>query len=73
MVILAAMNIRSYLDEQKISPADFARSINVSAAALHRYLNGERRPHPDVMERIAAETAGAVQPNDFFAFASGAA
>ena len=60
------MNLRSYLDEQKITPAAFAAAIGVMPASIYRYLSGERLPHREVMEKIAAETGGKVQPNDFF-------
>jgi transcriptional regulator with XRE-family HTH domain len=63
------MNLRPYLDERKISVPEFARAIDVSTAALHRYLAGERIPRQEIMERIALATKGAVQPNDFFHFA----
>ncbi len=63
------MNLRTYLDSHKIGPAEFAASILVSAAALHRYLSGDRIPRPGVLERIVMRTGGEVQPNDFFVFA----
>jgi transcriptional regulator with XRE-family HTH domain len=72
MVNSITMNLRTYLDQKKISPARFAGSIKVSVAALHRYLGGERIPRPEVLERIVEATDGTVQPNDFFAFAHSA-
>lgn len=61
------MKLSRYLDEQKISGAEFARRIGVeSRMTVLRYASGERIPRPDVMRRIAEETAGAVSPNDFF-------
>lgn len=68
MVNSIVMNLRTFLDQEKITLAGFAGEIKVSVAALHRYLGGERVPRSDVLERIANATGGAVQPNDFFAF-----
>lgn len=62
------MNLRPYLEERKMSVAEFARAIDVSVAALHRYLVGDRIPRQEILERIANITNGAVQPNDFFHF-----
>ena len=61
------MDMRTYLDKEKISLAAFSRAINVSAASMYRYLAGDRIPHRAVMERIVQATHGQVQPNDFFA------
>ncbi len=60
------MQLRAYLTDQAISIAEFAERIGVSVQAVHRYLDGERIPQRDVMERIHAVTKGKVQPNDFY-------
>jgi transcriptional regulator with XRE-family HTH domain len=60
------MDLRRYLDDRAIPVTVFADSIGVSVQAVHRYLNGERMPRREVMERIASVTCGKVQPNDFF-------
>jgi len=62
------MNLRTYLDEHDVSIAHFSGQIEVSVAALHRYLSGERIPRPEVLERISLVTEGKVKPNDFYAF-----
>jgi transcriptional regulator with XRE-family HTH domain len=64
------MHLRTYLEQKKISVAEFAGLIQVSSAALHRYLGGERVPRAEVLRRIAESTDGLVQPNDFFAFST---
>lgn len=69
MVNSVTMKLRPYLDEKKISPADFAREIRVETASVHRYLTGERIPRMEILERIIQATEGAVQANDFFAAA----
>lgn len=63
------MNLRPYLDENKISPAEFAKTIKVEPASVHRYLTGERIPRLEILERIVRATNGTVQANDFFASA----
>lgn len=62
------MDLQAYLSETKTTPARFAQIVNVSGAAMSRYLKRQRMPRPDVMERIAIATGGRVQPNDFFIF-----
>jgi transcriptional regulator with XRE-family HTH domain len=62
------MNLSGYLRQHEIKLADFAGRIGVTATALQRYLDGERRPRAAILERIHRATDGAVQPNDFFAF-----
>jgi len=62
------MNLRTYLDTHDLSIANFSDTIEVSVAALHRYLTGERIPRAEVLERISRATNGAVKPNDFFPF-----
>jgi len=69
MVISVLMNLRTFLEHRKIAPARFAETIDVTGTALKRYLDGERVPRAEILERIAKATDGAVQPNDFFAFA----
>jgi transcriptional regulator with XRE-family HTH domain len=60
------MQLRQYLADHDITMPVFAERIGVTTQAVYRYVNGERTPRRDVMERIRAATRGAVQPNDFF-------
>jgi transcriptional regulator with XRE-family HTH domain len=60
------MDLRSYLDVRDMSIAVFADLLGVSVQTVHRYVNRERLPRPDVMVRIAEVTGGAVKPNDFY-------
>lgn len=69
MVNSVSMNLRTFLDDRKIAPARFAETIDVTPTALKRYLDGERVPRAEILERIANATGGSVQPNDFFSFA----
>lgn len=57
-----------WLRRNEISDAAFARTLGLrSRASVTRYRSGIRMPEPPIMARIIAATAGAVQPNDFYA------
>jgi transcriptional regulator with XRE-family HTH domain len=60
------MDLRSYLDARDMSIAVFADLLGVSVQTVHRYVNGDRLPRPDVMVKIAEVTGGTVKPNDFY-------
>ena len=60
------MLLRAYLDLNGVSIPAFADAIGVSVQTVHRYLNNERIPRPEVMVRIKKATSGAVRPNDFY-------
>jgi transcriptional regulator with XRE-family HTH domain len=62
------MDLRTYLDRHTQSLPAFADRLGISNQALHRYLNGERLPRPEIMERIARETGGQVRVQDFYPF-----
>jgi transcriptional regulator with XRE-family HTH domain len=59
------MQLRAYLDDQRISADEFAKQIGVDPVSVHRYLRGVRRPKWSVMGRIMSVTDGKVTPNDF--------
>ena len=63
---IAAMNLKAYLSQTGKKPREFAEEIDVSERAVIKWLRGERRPRPELIEKIRLATAGAVQPNDFF-------
>lgn len=65
-----AMQLRQYLDANKITIPDFAERIGVSVQSVHRYVGNERKPRPEIMEKIRSVTEGHVQPNDFYAEAA---
>jgi DNA-binding transcriptional regulator YdaS (Cro superfamily) len=60
------MELGTYLGNQALSEAKFGRSIDVSQAAVNRYVRGDRIPTPRIMARIEAATSGAVTANDFY-------
>ena len=59
------MRLSEYLALQKIKPSEFARRIEVSRAAVARYISGDRFPEPSVLIRIRDVTDGDVTPDDF--------
>lgn len=61
------MTLGQYLEEQKISPAEFGRRIGRSRAAISRYVADERIPDRETMGKIVEATGGAVTANDFYA------
>lgn len=61
------MLLRDWLTAKRIPTAAFASRLGIPVRTLYRYVNHERIPRPSTMGRIVEETAGEVQPNDFFA------
>ena len=60
------MKLAHWLAQNRVKRVDFARRIGVSAGAITQICRGERAwVSRDTAERIVAETAGAVTPNDF--------
>ena len=54
-----------YLVRHGHTLASFGKLIPASAEAVRRWAEGERFPHPDMLERIEVVTGGAVTANDF--------
>lgn len=48
------------------SVRDFAKTVNVTEAAMSRYVSGKRMPRTEIMQRIVDASHGEVQSNDFF-------
>ncbi|WP_159981893.1 MULTISPECIES: helix-turn-helix transcriptional regulator [unclassified Novosphingobium] len=62
------MTLRDYLAEAQLSYGAFAKKIGVkNGRTVHRYVEGQRYPRPNLLVAIARETDGKVQPNDFLA------
>lgn len=60
------MKLADYLDQNDLTPGELRRMLGVrSRSTVMRYLSGERRPSPEIMEKIHALTRGAVSPMDF--------
>ncbi len=60
------MKLSSYLAEHIISDEDFAAKVKCDRTTILRLRAEKQRPSHSLMERIASETGGLVQPNDFF-------
>lgn len=58
------MTLHEYLSRHALRPAEFARSLGVSAATISRVLNGRVVPRRALMAAIHAATGGRVTPND---------
>lgn len=61
------MTLRKWLSQNGCSQADLARRVGVSQSAIARYAAGTRFPRPAIMDAIARETGGEVQPGDLVA------
>lgn len=60
------MRLATYLTEQRLSYAEFARRIEAGGArVVERYAKGQRIPNRKYMIAIVRETEGLVGPDDF--------
>jgi transcriptional regulator with XRE-family HTH domain len=59
------MRLKEYLEENRITRAEFARLIGVRHISVTRYTEG-RVPEASVMSKIIEQTNGQVTANDFF-------
>ena len=60
------MKLGNYLKSEGFSVREFAKTVNVTEAAMSRYVSGKRLPRPEIMQRIVDASSGDVRPNDFF-------
>ena len=60
------MNLKYFLKTFGISSKDFAQRIGVSPVSLSRYINAERLPEKNIINKIYQESNGLVDANDFF-------
>jgi transcriptional regulator with XRE-family HTH domain len=60
------MQLRKWLIQKEMSPAEFARRIDRSVATVSRAVNSKVVPSRITMERIIRETDGDVTANDFY-------
>lgn len=65
MATFYSMKLAEYVQQEKLTAAEFGRRIDLSRSAVLRLMKGERRPSWAVLDRISRETGGAVQPADF--------
>ena len=60
------MQLREYIDKNRVALGPFAARIGVAYYTLQRYLSGSRFPGRREIMEIHKATNGAVQPNDFY-------
>ena len=60
------MDLRAYLRDHSIRPAEFARRIGKTRAAVSTWIHGRSVPNRATMSAIVKATGGKVRPNDFF-------
>lgn len=61
------MTLAEYLNREQLKDADFAALVGCDRTTILRIRAKGQKPTPHLMERIAIETGGLVQPNDYFA------
>lgn len=59
------MKLASFLTSQKLTSAEFAEMVGVSAKAVTNWRQGNRFPRPEALDRIQRVTNGAVTAIDF--------
>jgi DNA-binding transcriptional regulator YiaG len=60
------MNIRSYLETNKISQSAFARTVGVKQPTVHKWVHGLSLPDVRHARVIVAETKGTVTLDDMY-------
>jgi transcriptional regulator with XRE-family HTH domain len=60
------MTLADYLAREQLKDRVFADRCGVDRTTILRIRTGQTKPTPTLMERIAKETGGLVQPNDYF-------
>lgn len=61
------MKLKTYLETTKTSQKTLAEEINVTQAAISRYVQGLRFPDRETILKIEKATKGRVKPRDWFA------
>lgn len=65
------MQLDDYLAAEGLTYSEFARRCDTPhARTIERIAKGQKMPGPKMMPRIIKASAGAVQPNDFYADAA---
>lgn len=60
------MKLKEYLDRESKTMAEMARDLNFSHTAIRLWVEGQRCPRPEQMQKIVAYTKGEVTANDFY-------
>ena len=59
------MKLAKYLDDTKISDAEFARRLGVAHSLVHGWRYGKKTPSLAMAKRIRAETMDSVREEDW--------
>lgn len=59
------MKLSEFLTNRKMTATAFAEKVGVSQPAMHRYLNNDRFPKPEIIAAIETATNGKVKFNDW--------
>ena len=59
------MKLADFLSARNITATAFADKVGVSQPAMHRYLNNNRFPKPEIIARIEDATGGKVKFHDW--------
>ena len=59
------MQLKTYLDDAKLTLDEFGKRVGVSGVTVHRWATGKNRPAWEVLPKIAQATSGAVTAADF--------
>lgn len=60
------MKLADYLTTHGLDDTAFGAKVGRDRSTIFRIRTGTHKPSPDLMEAIARETGGLVQPNDYF-------
>ena len=60
------MKLATFLANQQLRTADFARVFGVKHCVARRWVRGEAIPNKRSMEKIYEWSGGEVEPNDFY-------
>ncbi|MEM4214120.1 MAG: helix-turn-helix transcriptional regulator [Candidatus Methanomethylicaceae archaeon] len=61
------MRLCEYLKKSSMSQAEFARRLGVTRQAVQAWCQGKRRPRPELVKKIIAETGGLCGWEDVYA------
>jgi DNA-binding transcriptional regulator YdaS (Cro superfamily) len=61
------MKFKSWIRKSGKRPIDVANALGVYPSTVHRYMVGERTPHPEIMMKIQRLTDGKVTLEDWIA------
>ena len=68
MVIMGAMDLRTYIGRDRTKLCALAQALSVSETTVYRYMSRTRMPRPETVRAIERETGGAVTPADFYSY-----